>query len=155
MAFNEYYILQNDSNPHKAFMKFSSIFASKIFCHEALMIIEYFLKIVPNLKFYFTSLSLVMKKTNTISFPHQKACSYNQIHAEWDEESESSHALNWVQNFRIGMLSYCKGAYSSIAGSEIGNFQDECYGHHLKRLQQIKKKYDPSNFFCFEQSIKN
>ncbi|CAE6522313.1 unnamed protein product [Rhizoctonia solani] len=46
-----------------------------------------------------------------------------------------------------------KAAYVNFMDSTIKNWQEAYYGDNYPRLQQIKKEWDPNNFFKFEQSI--
>ncbi|KAN0012332.1 hypothetical protein ACTFIU_007630 [Dictyostelium citrinum] len=43
--------------------------------------------------------------------------------------------------------------YQNYPDDEIKNWQSSYYGNNYKKLQQIKKKYDPFNYFKNQQSI--
>ncbi|KAK5580433.1 hypothetical protein RB653_000450 [Dictyostelium firmibasis] len=43
--------------------------------------------------------------------------------------------------------------YQNYPDDEISNWQSSYYGNNYKKLQEIKKKYDPLNYFKNEQSI--
>ncbi|KAN0041863.1 hypothetical protein ACTFIV_004413 [Dictyostelium citrinum] len=43
--------------------------------------------------------------------------------------------------------------YQNYPDDECSNWQFAYYGNHYQKLQQIKKKYDPNNYFKYQQSI--
>ncbi|CUA78389.1 hypothetical protein RSOLAG22IIIB_13112 [Rhizoctonia solani] len=47
-----------------------------------------------------------------------------------------------------------QAAYVNFVDETISNWQEAYYGDNYPRLQQIKKEWDPNDFFNFEQSIK-
>ncbi|KAG8752582.1 hypothetical protein FRC11_008226 [Ceratobasidium sp. 423] len=46
-----------------------------------------------------------------------------------------------------------KAAYVNYIDSTVANWQEAYYGDNYPTLQQIKKDWDPDNFFHFEQSV--
>jgi FAD/FMN-containing dehydrogenase len=66
----------------------------------------------------------------------------------------SSRSMSWVNRARAMMHPYVSGqAYQNYIDRNLKNWQHAYYGSNYKRLQQIRKKYDPHHFFNFPQAI--
>ena len=60
----------------------------------------------------------------------------------------------WLDAFHAAMKPYASGfAYQNYIDPTLATWQHAYYGSNFTRLTQIKKKYDPANFFHFAQSI--
>jgi FAD/FMN-containing dehydrogenase len=60
----------------------------------------------------------------------------------------------WVNQSRAAMRPYVSGqAYQNYIDKNLTHWQQAYYGSNYKRLQQIRKKYDPHHFFNFPQAI--
>jgi FAD/FMN-containing dehydrogenase len=91
------------------------------------------------------------------AFAHRDARFSIQYSASWHAD-DSEDAVNankaWLQDTWQAMRSYVSGAsYQNYVDPDLQNWQNAYYGQNLARLQQIKTKYDPTNFFHFAQSI--
>ncbi|MEX2430557.1 MAG: BBE domain-containing protein, partial [Dehalococcoidia bacterium] len=71
----------------------------------------------------------------------------------WTAPDDGRKIMDWVEQFRNDMLSYTEGAYVNYVDSRIAEPLEAYYGKNLERLRQVKKRYDPDNFFHFPQSI--
>jgi FAD/FMN-containing dehydrogenase len=82
-----------------------------------------------------------------------------QIQVSAGQATIQAAHLNWVQNFRSAMLRSAmqphvtRGCYVNDYDRSIKNWQTAYYSNNWQHLKQVKQKYDPSNFFSFEQSI--
>ncbi|KAK5580629.1 hypothetical protein RB653_000651 [Dictyostelium firmibasis] len=65
----------------------------------------------------------------------------DQIFKEWKTK------INSFLNFFGNQI------YQNYPDDECTNWQSSYYGDHYPKLQQIKKKYDPKNYFKYQQSI--
>jgi len=71
--------------------------------------------------------------------------------------------IDWVKNFRECLKPHVEGAFINFVDKELGPDPStdkgrkallrEYYGRNLKRLMEVKKTYDPGNYFHFEMSI--
>lgn len=72
------------------------------------------------------------------------------------DPSNNDTIINWCKNFWEAMHEYSSGG--SYLNFEMAHEGDErikqTYGENYERLQQIKQKYDPDNFFSVNQNIK-
>jgi FAD/FMN-containing dehydrogenase len=95
--------------------------------------------------------------SNATAFVHRNDLFQVQYTANWDIGASSSNIAanrSWLQNVWQAMRPYASGyAYQNYIDPNLPNWQQAYYGSNLPRLQQIKAKYDPSNFFHFAQSI--
>jgi FAD/FMN-containing dehydrogenase len=66
----------------------------------------------------------------------------------------SSSSKTWVNQARATMRPYVSGqSYQNYIDKNLAHWQQAYYGSNYKRLQQIRKKYDPHHFFNFPQAI--
>ncbi|QOX63245.1 FAD-binding oxidoreductase [Anoxybacterium hadale] len=87
------------------------------------------------------------------AFVHRQPLFLIHYQSYWVKESDADKNINWIEDFRSSMLPYTWGAYQNYADSLILDWPDAYFGENLNRLMEIKRKYDPDNLFCFEQSI--
>jgi FAD/FMN-containing dehydrogenase len=84
----------------------------------------------------------------------RKAKCVVQYDGYWTAPQDAQPTIDWVIAMRKAMLPYAHGAYVNYQDNTIGDdWLDQYYGTNVDKLRQVKKKYDPTNFFNFEQSI--
>lgn len=72
----------------------------------------------------------------------------------WDDPSDAEKCIGWARG--LGSLLKPLGAsdaYVNYLGEEGSAAIRASYGVNYERLVLLKKKYDPDNFFCFNQNI--
>ncbi|MEM7115958.1 MAG: phosphatidylserine decarboxylase [Chloroflexota bacterium] len=73
----------------------------------------------------------------------------------WDGEAQDEAVLakgrRWMQE--MVQLPEFVGAYINYIDGQLENWPQLYYGRYLPRLQQIKAKYDPHNYWHFPQAI--
>ena len=85
---------------------------------------------------------------------HRKAHSVVQYDGYWTHPDDEKPTVDWTVGLRKQMLPYANGAYVNYHDNQLGpDWLQQYYGGNLERLRKVKKKYDPENFFKFEQSI--
>lgn len=74
----------------------------------------------------------------------------------WLEPGEDEININWSRDFFNAMQKFSTGAaYVNFLGEEGPDRVQAAYGEEkYKKLTELKKKYDPSNFFHMNQNIK-
>jgi FAD/FMN-containing dehydrogenase len=90
------------------------------------------------------------------AFPH-RADGYNLVVlAEWMEPKDTDRCVAWARETYAAMEPFVgSGRYVNYLGDdETGDPTAAAYGTNYRRLQEIKKKYDPSNFFHMNQNIR-
>ncbi len=84
---------------------------------------------------------------------HRAAQFVVQYDAYWTAPQDGKATLDWINAFRRDTIPYTVGAYVNYADDQLKNPLHQYYGDHLTKLKQIKKHWDPGNFFRFPQSI--
>ena len=71
----------------------------------------------------------------------------------WEESKYAPTNRQWVEErFKI-LSTYTEGSFINFPIAQQ-NYEKQYYGENLPRLKLVKAKYDPDNFFNFEQGIK-
>lgn len=71
----------------------------------------------------------------------------------WEESQYAPANRQWVgDRFKI-LSQYTKGSFINFPIDQE-DYENQYYGENLPRLKEVKLKYDPNNFFSFEQGIK-
>ncbi|GGJ49797.1 FAD-binding oxidoreductase [Deinococcus roseus] len=76
-----------------------------------------------------------------------------QFDAYWTAPQDGMKTIAWAEEFRVAMLPYTVGAYVNYVDHYIKDYLKAYYAGNLPRLVDVKKQYDPENFFKFPQSI--
>lgn len=76
------------------------------------------------------------------------------IQSVWEDDKYSNINKEWVKiNFKT-IEEMTEGSFVNFPLDELNNYENEYYGKNIKRLKEIKKKYDPYNVFNYPQVIK-
>jgi FAD/FMN-containing dehydrogenase len=77
------------------------------------------------------------------------------IWAGWTDAEEDEEIIAWTREFYEQVKPYATGGYYSnyLAQDDDAETQ-QAYGTNIKRLQKVKTKYDPDNFFHQNFNIK-
>jgi FAD/FMN-containing dehydrogenase len=90
------------------------------------------------------------------AFPH-RADGYNfLVLSQWTEPTNTNACIAWARETYAEMQPFvASGRYVNYLGDdEAGEPVAAAYGPNYRRLQQIKAKYDPTNFFRMNQNIR-
>lgn len=71
----------------------------------------------------------------------------------WEEDIYAEINKKWVVNNFNFIKSITKGSFVNFPLKELENYEDEYYGGNLERIKEVKKTYDPENFFDFPQVV--
>ena len=90
------------------------------------------------------------------AFPH-RAPGYNLVVlAEWMKPADNERCIAWARESYAQMEAFfAPGRYVNYLGDdEAGDPLAMAYGPNYARLRELKRKYDPKNFFHMNQNIK-
>jgi FAD/FMN-containing dehydrogenase len=76
------------------------------------------------------------------------------ITSSWESEDEAPVHKEWVKVGFDYIYTITRGSYVNFPYNQTPNYEQAYYGEHVRRLQCVKKEYDPQNIFSFPQSIK-
>ena len=72
----------------------------------------------------------------------------------WQDPADSAANIDWARRCYQTAEPFLKsGVYVNYLGEGESRVM-AAYGANYERLAAIKKKYDPTNFFCLNQNIK-
>ena len=79
------------------------------------------------------------------------------VDGNWPDRSENDNNVGWVRDTWSAISTFGTGAvylnFTGISdeGADVG--VDSAHGNNLRRLAEIKAKYDPDNFFHLNNNI--
>jgi hypothetical protein len=75
--------------------------------------------------------------------------------AEWRDPAHTAHNIAWARETFDAMGPFCsQDRYVNyLAEDDVGDPLRAAYGPNYDRLQVLKTKYDPANFFHLNQNI--
>ena len=90
------------------------------------------------------------------AFAHRKAKYNFLLFGSWDDPSQNAEGMKWVNGFWGEMKPWIgDGVYVNyMATGESDERVQNAYGANYARLQAVKAKYDPENFFRINQNIR-
>jgi len=90
------------------------------------------------------------------AFPHRAPGNNLLVFSEWMDPKDNNACTAWARDSYTAMQPFMgSGRYVNYLGDdEPGDPVAAAYGQNYRRLQQLKAKYDPQNFFHMNQNIR-
>ncbi len=89
------------------------------------------------------------------AFVHRSSMFNISIIAQWVRDDETEPNLRWIDELQTALRPYLSGeVYQNYADEELDDWPAAYYGANYPRLQQVKQRYDPTDFFHHPQSIR-
>jgi FAD/FMN-containing dehydrogenase len=77
------------------------------------------------------------------------------VHGRWESAADDERGITWAREFFARTRPFASsGAYVNFLTEEETDRIASAYGAMYNRLVELKKKYDPTNFFRMNQNIK-
>ncbi|GBB98355.1 hypothetical protein RclHR1_03200005 [Rhizophagus clarus] len=95
-------------------------------------------------------------KPDDTAFPWRDGVYVTTVKAQWTDPNMCETMFNFVDRVKKLLVPHSvqgKAAYINYIDSTVENWQEAYYADNYPRLQKVKSKWDPTNFFKFEQSI--
>ena len=74
---------------------------------------------------------------------------------QWTNAAESDSHIVWARSFLDAMLPFSSGAFQlNFLDQEGDETVRAAFGQNYSRLVEIKRQYDPQNFFRLNQNIR-
>src|SRR5262249_55537436 len=89
------------------------------------------------------------------AFVHRWAMFNFSIIAQWVRDDETETNPPRVDELQTALWPYLSGeVYQNYADEELPDWPAAYYGTNYPRLQRVKQRYDPGDFFRHRQSIR-
>lgn len=88
------------------------------------------------------------------AFPQRSASYVLGVWSGWIEAENDEKNINWTRELYDKMTPFASGgAYSNYLDNDDSDKISASFGSNYSRLQDVKNKYDPNNFFKINQNI--
>ncbi len=92
---------------------------------------------------------------DAMAYSNRDANYVMNVHGRWESAAEDERCIAWAREFFAKSQPFASGgAYINFLTQEEGERIAFAYGKSYQRLKDVKKKYDPGNFFRMNQNIK-
>ncbi|WZH37372.1 MAG: FAD-binding oxidoreductase [Microbacterium enclense] len=158
--------LQIPLDDEPANWKFSSQFVAAPFPVEAIEIVRSLLAEAPTdgCNYFTNAFGGAVARSEPAggsAFAHRDALFYAEPGAGWGvrggvpaaDDPLTPDCLRWVDDFTAALTPFGNGAYSNVPNAEAVDWQRDYWGAGAERLREVKALYDPSDVFCFPQSV--
>lgn len=93
--------------------------------------------------------------TDATAFPQRNSHFVMNVHARWREASMDQTCIDWARSLFEAARPYAAGtAYINFMPEDDIDRVEAAYGSNYQRLVEVKRKYDPLNFFRMNQNIR-
>src|SRR5882724_2100629 len=87
------------------------------------------------------------------AFPHRNARFVPELKAIWDTPQQARANIEWGFKFYQDLEPFFTGSYVNYIDPLLSGWQKKYYEQNYKRLLEVKRHWDPKNFFQFQQGI--
>jgi FAD/FMN-containing dehydrogenase len=89
------------------------------------------------------------------AFVHRSALHNVSVISLWQDDADTAANLAWADDLADALAPRLTGeVYQNYAHSGLADWPSAYYGANYPRLQQVKQRYDPDDFFHHAQSIR-
>jgi len=91
---------------------------------------------------------------DSTAYPSRDAQFVMNVHGRWESAADDQRCIGWARDFFKASAPFAgSGAYVNFLTADETDRVRSAYGPNFTRLAQVKRKYDPSNFFRVNQNI--
>jgi FAD/FMN-containing dehydrogenase len=89
------------------------------------------------------------------AFVHRTSLFYASIISLWERDSQTDANLAWTDEIAAAVRPFLTGeVYQNYADEDLQDWSAAYYGANYPRLQDVKSRYDSSDFFHHKQSVR-
>lgn len=89
------------------------------------------------------------------AYRHRDAEFIMNVHGRWQEEGDDERCIAWCRDLFDATTPFSTGGvYVNFMTEEEKDRVPSAYGESYQRLVALKNKYDPDNFFRFNQNVR-
>ncbi|GAA4124259.1 FAD-binding oxidoreductase [Aminobacter aganoensis] len=93
--------------------------------------------------------------TDATAFPQRNAHFVMNVHARWREANMDNACMGWARDIYDAAKPQAVGtAYINFMPADEADRVEAAYGSNYARLLEVKRKYDPDNFFRMNQNVR-
>ncbi len=87
------------------------------------------------------------------AFPNRRECYDLQIVSQWPDPADTDRNIEWTRALFDALRPALDDVYVNNLGNEGQDRTRAAYGPNYDRLTEVKRRYDPSNFFRLTHNI--
>jgi FAD/FMN-containing dehydrogenase len=87
------------------------------------------------------------------AFVHRQDQWDSDIISQWTDPADDEKNISWTKSFWKEIEPLTKGVYVNHLDADDTARVKNAYGKNLQRLREVKRKYDPDNFFRMNNNI--
>ncbi len=92
---------------------------------------------------------------DSTAYAHRDALFVMNVHGRWEDQADDERCIGWARGFFNASAPFASGGvYVNFMTADEGERVRAAYGPNYERLAQVKRTYDPANFFRMNQNIK-
>ncbi len=93
--------------------------------------------------------------TEATAFPQRSSHYVMNVHARWREPDQDQKCVAWARGIFEAAKPHAVGtAYINFMPGDEPDRVEAAYGSNYKRLAEVKRRYDPGNFFRMNQNVR-
>ncbi|MGO9170881.1 MAG: FAD-binding oxidoreductase [Rhodomicrobium sp.] len=93
--------------------------------------------------------------TDATAFPQRSSHYVMNVHARWREPDQDQKCIAWARGIFEAAKPHAVGtAYINFMPGDEPDRVEAAYGGNYKRLAEVKRRYDPGNFFRMNQNVR-
>jgi hypothetical protein len=91
---------------------------------------------------------------SAMAYAHRDARLVVNVHARWEHPGDDGACITWARDFYKASAPYASaGGYVNFMTADEGDRVPSAYGSNFERLVQMKRRFDPTNVFHWNQNI--
>ena len=88
------------------------------------------------------------------AYAHRDARLVLNVHARWEQAESDGACIAWARDVYKASAPYASaGGYVNFMTADERERVPDAYGSNFERLVQMKRRYDPTNVFRWNQNI--
>jgi FAD/FMN-containing dehydrogenase len=89
------------------------------------------------------------------AFAHRSALFHISAISLWEHDADTEANVTWVDDLKESLRPYLNGeCYQNYADEDLADWATAYHGPNYARLQEVKARYDPSDFFRHAQTVR-